>query len=698
MAIGGRIRGLDGLRALGCALVLVYHLLPGLAPAGNVGVDVFFVVSGFLITTLLVREIGRTGSVDVPGFVVRRVRRLAPAVVTCALAVTALAALVGGDVLVRIGRQLVGTLTFTANWFQVADGQSYFDQQTPALLTHAWSLGVEQQFYLVWPLALLLVWKAPRGIRPWLALTIGAASVALAAGLGGSRAYLGTDTHLYGLMLGAALALALAPGRPRSRDGLWYPAGHPARRSAEGTVGPVQAAVRGGAGWAALLALVVLAVVGSAASDLATPWLLLAASVLAALVVQAMTPAVLEQPAGRTLVRVLELPPVVWLGERSYSIYLWHWPLLVLAQAQWPYADPRLVAAGVLAGTVLAAEASYRWVETPVRRLGVRGAAASLRRRSLTLGVPVVAASAVVLTGTAWAVDQAPDRTSTEELFASGPGTGGVRTYPAPGESDETGDAGGSDAGETPDDGAGDGSAGADEHGPTGEPGGAEDPAGENPSAEGEPGTTGTSPDDDEPPSGESRSEQGEPGQGGREGGESASGESPSGDGAPSAGSGVAGADVSVVGDSVTLASGPAIGEALPGVTVDAEVSRSFGSEVGIVEQMARAGTLADHVVVAGATNGTVRESEIDQLVEAAGDRCVVLVTGYGQDSATWIPEANGAIHESAERHESVVVADWHAAVEDDPELVGQDHIHPGNDGARQYAATVDQALGSCPS
>ncbi|MGO1173926.1 MAG: acyltransferase family protein, partial [Actinomycetaceae bacterium] len=218
-----RVRGLDGLRAVGCALVLVYHLWPAWAPGGNIGVDVFFVVSGFLITTLLAREITRTGSVDVAAFIVRRLRRLAPAVVTCALVVTAMAAWVGGDVLVRIGRQLLGTLTFTANWFQVADGQSYFDQQTPSLLTHAWSLGVEQQFYLLWPPVLLLIWLAPRTVRPWLALALGAGSVALAALLGGSRAYLGTDTHLYGLMVGAALALALLPARPRRSGGLWYP-------------------------------------------------------------------------------------------------------------------------------------------------------------------------------------------------------------------------------------------------------------------------------------------------------------------------------------------------------------------------------------------------------------------------------------------------------------------------------------------
>src|SRR5699024_8950613 len=159
------------------------------------------------------------------------------------------------------------------------------------------------------------------------------------------------------------------------------------------------------------IALLPLAVLGDASAPWATPWLLLGASVLAALVVQAVTPPVLAHAPGRALVGVLELRPVVWAGERSYSIYLWHWPLLVLADAQWPYADPRLLAVGVLAASLLAAEASYRWVETPVRRHGLRGVVGLARRRVVAVGVPALVSASVVLAGTALAVERAPERT-----------------------------------------------------------------------------------------------------------------------------------------------------------------------------------------------------------------------------------------------------------------------------------------------
>ncbi len=143
-----RIEGLDGLRALAIVGVLVFHLDAAWLPGGFLGVDVFFVVSGFLITTLLVREHRRTGRVALSQFWVRRARRLLPALVLCVVTSVLIARVVSADLLVDVGRQMVGALTFSTNWLEITAGSSYFDQTAPQLFMNFWSLAVEEQFYL----------------------------------------------------------------------------------------------------------------------------------------------------------------------------------------------------------------------------------------------------------------------------------------------------------------------------------------------------------------------------------------------------------------------------------------------------------------------------------------------------------------------------------------------------------------------
>ena len=151
----GRIGGLDGLRAIAVAVVLVYHLMPGLLPGGMVGVDAFFVISGFLITSLLLVERRTTGRIDVRRFWIRRLRRIVPALLVAVAATVAAAACLGGDVLLAVRRQVLGSVLLVYNWVEIAAGSSYFDQTQPLLLTNVWSLAVEEQFYLVWPLVVI---------------------------------------------------------------------------------------------------------------------------------------------------------------------------------------------------------------------------------------------------------------------------------------------------------------------------------------------------------------------------------------------------------------------------------------------------------------------------------------------------------------------------------------------------------------
>ena len=151
----GRIGGLDGLRAIAVALVLVYHLIPGVLPGGMVGVDAFFVISGFLITSLLLLEQRRTGRIDLRRFWIRRLRRIVPALVAAVAVVVALAACIGGDALLAVRRQVLSSILLVYNWAEIIGGSSYFDQTQPLLLTNVWSLAVEEQFYLLWPLVIV---------------------------------------------------------------------------------------------------------------------------------------------------------------------------------------------------------------------------------------------------------------------------------------------------------------------------------------------------------------------------------------------------------------------------------------------------------------------------------------------------------------------------------------------------------------
>ena len=180
---GGRIEGLDGLRAFAVLFVLVFHLWPTTLPGGFLGVDVFFVISGYLITTLLLREKKKTGRITLSAFWIRRARRLLPALVLVVVSAVAAAWLVNEDLLVNIRRQVFGALTFSTNWVEIIAGTDYFADSARALFVTFWSLAVEEQFYLFWPILLLGLIKltTSRGLRFTIALIAAAASVALMA-------------------------------------------------------------------------------------------------------------------------------------------------------------------------------------------------------------------------------------------------------------------------------------------------------------------------------------------------------------------------------------------------------------------------------------------------------------------------------------------------------------------------------------
>jgi peptidoglycan/LPS O-acetylase OafA/YrhL len=342
--------GIDALRAVAVLAVFFYHAGVSWLPGGFLGVDVFFVISGYLITSLLLREFRGSGHIQLARFWLRRARRLLPAVgVLIAVAIVAVAIVEPSQIDQARGDALA-SLFYFANWHFIFAHTSYFEQfGRPSLFTHLWSLSVEEQFYLFWPLVFAVGMKLFGRGRLLLGVLAGATgSVVLAwvlfhPGSDASRVYYGTDTHAVGLLAGVALAL------------LWSPTELREHRSGA-LVGPILDAVG-----VLALGFLVLSFVHVHDYDLALwhggyAWIALAAALLLA---------ALAHPAAR-LGRIIGQPPLLWLGLRSYSFYLWHWPVLVLTRPGVDVDLPRGILIPLqLLFTLLLADLSYRYVELP---------------------------------------------------------------------------------------------------------------------------------------------------------------------------------------------------------------------------------------------------------------------------------------------------------------------------------------------
>lgn len=409
--------GLDGLRAIAVVLVLIYHLTPTVLPGGFLGVDVFFAISGFLITTLLLREKQQNGKISLASFWLRRARRLLPALAVMLLFCSSLALLLGGDLLVDLGAQVLGALFFVSNWVLIATGTDYFTRDTPELFRNTWSLGIEEQFYLVLPLLLLLLLRVCKSnvLRAAIFLLLAALSALLMSlyvsfGVAPTRIYFGLETHIFGLLLGAFCALLTHPltASPNNqqdsklllflRQVAWFCTG------------------------AVALAVVVYLAFTLAEENKATfQWGFQLASVAAVLAVVAVS------RTGSVLGKMLDVAPLRWIGERSYGIYLWHWPVMLLASYAFG-GQNFLTMIFTLLITVAAATLSYTYIETPVRRHGFKAAlrlyAASFTPKATgiqrVVAIVITAFLLVSVPSTVAASLHAPDKTSAEAAIARG--------------------------------------------------------------------------------------------------------------------------------------------------------------------------------------------------------------------------------------------------------------------------------------
>ena len=600
-----RAPGLDGVRALAVLAVIAFHEGLRAAPGGFLGVDVFFVLSGYLITDLLVSRRDRLGQLDLRDFWVRRARRLLPALAVVLVVVTAAVAVIEPGQLDALRPALAAAVTYSSNWYQALHHQSYFATfGPPAPLQHLWSLAIEEQFYLVWPLLLLAIMRiGDRRVRAgaaWAGAAASAAAMSLVyvPGSDPSLVYYGTGTHATALLTGAAIALT------------W-----PLRVIATATAEQArQLDVLGVAG---------IAVLGwavghySGGDPVVYPLgLTIAALAAAGLVAAAAAPGAIGA--------ALSWEPLRWLGIRSYGIYLWHWPVIALAAAiAGPRtASPWLWAAETAAAIGLAA-ASWRWLEEPILRHGFRATAqARLRqlagsfsaaRRSPLGAMPAVAATAALTVACTAGYGV---------LHPPAPAASGLQQQISRGAKV---------------------SAATRAHSTAGTPAAHASPA----PAAGPPANA--------PPR-------------------------------------VRGTQVTAVGDSVMLAAAPELQTALPGIYIDAQVSRQFGAGLGIVRELAAAGRLRRIVVIGLGTNGTVTSQQVRQLLAAAGPRRdLVLVNTFVP--RPWEQGDNRVLAAAASRYPNVVLADWQHAIRHRTYLLWDDGIHPRPPGGTVYARMIKAAV-----
>ncbi len=601
---------LDGVRALAVIAVLAYHADLGWAQGGFLGVDVFFVLSGFLVTALLLTERQRFGHFSLARFWGRRARRLLPAVAVLLAAVAVVVPLLASDQAHRLRGDLGAALAYVSNWRLIFEDQSYFQATgRPPLLQHLWSLAVEEQFYLLWPL-LLGVGLRVTGRRRQVglaAVVLAGASTLLMAILHDptadpSRVYYGTDTRLAALLVGAALA-CYWPGRTAKRPPL------------------VPKPVIEVLGLAALAGLLLCV----REVHQYRPGLyrggFLGVAVLAAVVV-----AVAASRRPTVLSRLLAQPPLVWLGKRSYSVYLWFWPVFMLTRphADVPFSGLPLLALR-LAITLALASASYRFVEEPIRH----GALSRLRptlhrgegrwpfRPALTWGVAVCVVVGAI--GTGVFVQRRDSRTlvvaahaDVEPVSLGSPSTTAAPTTTLDASSSTVPTAVAPEAA---------------------------------PAAAPAPGPApGPKPRVVRP--------------------------------------------VTALGESVLLAARHALHAAIDGLEIDAAIGRQTKDTIAVARERRVKGALADRVVVHIGNNGPVTPRQFDDLMQALRGVGRVVVVNV-RVPRPWEGPNNEVLAEGVKRTPNAVLADWNKASSEHPEVFADDGVHFAPAGERLFVDLI---------
>jgi len=638
------ITGFDGLRTIGVIGVILYHLRPELFKGGYLGVPIFMVVSGYLITDGLLQEFDRNQRIDFKGFFIRRLKRLYPGLIAVLFATSAYITLFSHNLLHNLHMMVLTNLAYVYNWWQIFNGQSYFarfaNNESP--FTHLWTLSIEGQYYLVWPfivLALLLFVKNRAkmfNITFILAVLSGVEMAVLALQMGAnadpSRLYYGTDTRAFGILLGAALAF-IWPSAKLSAKIKWQ------QKATLNVVGFISLV--------GMLAMVFF--VGDQSSFLYLGGMFLF-SLLSMLLV-----AVVAHP-GAVFNRVLSNPVFSWVGSRSYGLYLYQFPVMIFWENQFKNVADHPVLYPVIEVLIILAlaELSYRYIEQPVAHFDFKQTGAFIKglfnpaaKMGASRWVSYVAVLILVI-GSVGLIQAPSVKTDAAD---SSPLAQKLKTTKADKERQ------------------------------------AKDLAAAKSSIAAEKKAKA----DAKASKSISESKQAAA--------ESLAKKHPVNQEYEKYGLSqvqlqqMQTIGLTAVGDSVMKDGEPILQALFPKAYIDATVSRQMIQSISIVQNYANTGALADNVLIGLGTNGPFTPDQLDQMMKAIGPQRNVFWINVRVPTRSWQNDVNSLLKASTAKYKNLTVIDWYSYSNAHNDWFYDDMVHPNPTGNPYYGTFVAKAI-----
>ncbi|MDZ5758174.1 acyltransferase family protein [Carnobacterium maltaromaticum] len=603
--------GLDGLRALAVIGVIFYHLTPHILPGGFLGVPIFFVLSGYLISDLLIQEFEQNGKISLKQFWKRRLNRLYPALVTMLILVTGWITIFERSLLLNIRNMILTSLVYLNNWWQISQGASYFDRfTTPSPFVHLWSLAIEGQFYLIWPVivvfAIVFIKRNDWIFYTFIGVSILSAllmAILYVPGADPSRVYYGTDTRAFSLLIGSALAF-IWPSTKLKKN---LPNAGRVTLDAVGVLS---------------LGLLIWLMVQLMDSDPFTYY----GGIFIFSLISGILVAVVAHPAT-WLAKLLSLQPLKWIGQRSYGLYLWQYPVMILYEVKVGDTSLHPLRHLIIQITliILISEASYRFVEMPFKKLNIREVlnwnvivdhGKSLWRNQTITGkmhkVGIVLLSLILIISlvgfTVAPVGDSPGKIRlAAQLKANQTKIDKQKQDLIEQKNKEV------------------------EESSVREP------------------LFGLTP--------EQMEEAGE-------------------------------LKVTLIGDSVMLSVVNPVEQLFPKAVIDGVIGRQLYQTVPVVESLKQEDKLGNPVVIALGTNGAFTDKQMDDLLAAVGDSKKVYLVNT-QVPKNWKNSVNQGISSAAKRHSNVEVIDWNSYSQNHSDWFYEDGVHPNETGAEEYTKLI---------
>ncbi|ERL45499.1 putative acyltransferase (putative) [Lactiplantibacillus paraplantarum] len=623
------ITGFDGIRTLAVLGVIIYHLMPASLQGGYLGVPIFFVVSGYLITDILLQDILTRGHVRIWRFLGHRMRRLYPAFVTMLLGTTAYITLFQRSLLTNIRATVLTNLVYVYNWFEINHGQSYFDRfngESP--FTHLWSLSIEGQYYLFWPLVigiLMVIFKKRSRIFWFMMIAAGISAITMAMlydPANTNRVYYGTDTRMFAILLGSGLAF-IWPSRELSAD--------------IANVNRVTLDILGGA---SLVAIIWMFFQMSGQSDFTYRGGMLLFTILSTVLV-----ATVAHPASH-LNRVLTNPLFKYVGQRSYGIYLYQFPVMIFYETKVKNIGDHLLLNSLIevALILVVTELSYRFIENPMRhydysRLFIDFKDFLRRPKFNRVTTAIVALTTVLFVITAVGFVQQPSKAEANKK------TELQKTIAANSKAADKKNAAALKRQKAAQAAAASSKKVATEKMQTKQ-------------AEAKLNSKQKQVAKDY-------------------------------DLKPQVVLAMADTDLTAIGDSVLLDFSSDLQDVIPGAVVQGRVGRQVTEVPGIINSLKSQGQLAHNVLLNIGTNGTITNDQAEQVVKLIGkDRQIFWVTAH-VPTQSWQNQVNAQIAKTAKQHANVHVIDWHGRAQNQSGWFAADNVHPNPTGNRQLTNLI---------